>query len=104
MINFLLSGLWHGADWNFILWRACHGVFSVRAKRYRMRFERLHPALKGGYRDDETVKHFEYDAIITGTSATQNFKTLELGKLFCVNSIKVPFCSASYKEINENLE
>ena len=25
-ITFLLSGLWHGASWNFILWGAFHGV------------------------------------------------------------------------------
>ena len=26
MIVFLLSGLWHGAGWNFVLWGAFHGV------------------------------------------------------------------------------
>ena len=26
---FLLSGLWHGASWNFILWGAYHGLFLV---------------------------------------------------------------------------
>ncbi len=29
MIVFLLSGLWHGADWTFVFWGFCHGVFSV---------------------------------------------------------------------------
>ena len=29
MIVFLLSGLWHGANWTFVLWGALHGVFSV---------------------------------------------------------------------------
>lgn len=28
-ICFLLSGLWHGAAWNFILWGAVHGVMLV---------------------------------------------------------------------------
>lgn len=28
-IVFLLSGLWHGASWNFILWGAFHGLFLV---------------------------------------------------------------------------
>jgi alginate O-acetyltransferase complex protein AlgI len=32
-IVFLLSGLWHGASWNFVLWGAYHGLFLV--------FERL---------------------------------------------------------------
>ena len=44
MIVFLLSGLWHGANWTFILWGACHGIFSVITKRYKTKFERLHPA------------------------------------------------------------
>jgi len=26
---FLLSGLWHGASWNFILWGAFHGFFLI---------------------------------------------------------------------------
>lgn len=28
-IVFLLSGLWHGASWNFILWGAFHGFFLI---------------------------------------------------------------------------
>lgn len=28
-IVFLLSGLWHGASWNFILWGAFHGIFLI---------------------------------------------------------------------------
>ena len=26
---FLLSGLWHGASWTFVLWGAWHGLFAV---------------------------------------------------------------------------
>ncbi|MBA2612632.1 MAG: MBOAT family protein [Bacteroidetes bacterium] len=29
IIVFLLSGLWHGASWNFVLWGAYHGFFLV---------------------------------------------------------------------------
>jgi alginate O-acetyltransferase complex protein AlgI len=29
VIVFLLSGLWHGASWNFVLWGAYHGFFLV---------------------------------------------------------------------------
>ena len=50
------------------------------------------------------VKHFDYDAIITGSSMAENFKASELDKLFDVHSIKVPFSGGSYKEINDNLE
>lgn len=29
ILVFLLSGLWHGASWNFVLWGAYHGFFLV---------------------------------------------------------------------------
>jgi alginate O-acetyltransferase complex protein AlgI len=35
LLTFLLSGLWHGASWNYVLWGAYHGVLLVvtRARR-----------------------------------------------------------------------
>ena len=56
------------------------------------------------YQNDGILKHFDYDAIITGTSMTENFKTSEFDKLFNVNSIKTSFSGATFKEINDNLE
>ena len=29
MITFLVSGLWHGASWNYILWGGIHGAYQV---------------------------------------------------------------------------
>ncbi|MDG1893475.1 MAG: MBOAT family O-acyltransferase [Fuerstiella sp.] len=29
MIVFLVSGLWHGASWTFVIWGALHGSFLV---------------------------------------------------------------------------
>lgn len=29
MITFLVSGLWHGAAWTFVLWGALHGLFNA---------------------------------------------------------------------------
>lgn len=29
IVVFLLSGLWHGAAWNFVLWGAWHGIFLI---------------------------------------------------------------------------
>ena len=28
-ITFLVSGLWHGASWNFVIWGGIHGLFQV---------------------------------------------------------------------------
>jgi alginate O-acetyltransferase complex protein AlgI len=34
-IVFLLSGLWHGANWTFILWGAVHAVFTILYLLYK---------------------------------------------------------------------
>jgi hypothetical protein len=56
------------------------------------------------YQNDGIVKHFDYDAVITGSSMTECFKTSELDALFGTNSIKVPFSGGSYKEVNDLLK
>ncbi len=53
--------------------------------------------------NDGITKRFNYDALITGTSMTENFKTSEMDEIFGTNSIKVPYSGAMYKEINDNL-
>lgn len=49
------------------------------------------------------VKHFEYDAIITGTSMTENSKPSEIDAMFGTNCIKIPYSGGTFKEINDNL-
>lgn len=56
------------------------------------------------YINDGISRHFEYDAIITGTSMAQNFKTSEADALFGINSVKETFSGAGYKELSQNLE
>ena len=29
MITFLVSGLWHGASWQYVLWGGIHGVYQI---------------------------------------------------------------------------
>lgn len=41
---FLVSGLWHGANWTFIIWGALHGfyiIFALITRKIRMAFTRL---------------------------------------------------------------
>lgn len=43
-IVFLVSGLWHGANWTFFIWGALHGfylVFSIITKKARERINKL---------------------------------------------------------------
>lgn len=55
------------------------------------------------YQNNGIVKHFDYDAIITGSSMTECFMPSELDALFDVSAVKVPFSGGSYKEVNDNL-
>lgn len=56
------------------------------------------------YQNDGIMKHFDYNAIITGSSMTENFNTSEMDKLFNVNTVKLSYSGATFKEINDNLE
>lgn len=35
LIVFILSGLWHGANWTFVLWGAIHGVYILASETLR---------------------------------------------------------------------
>lgn len=45
MIVFTLSGLWHGANWTFIVWGMMHGLFLVITRHFKNFFEKMHSAL-----------------------------------------------------------
>ena len=70
-----------------------HGPWEWQ--RYRLYNQR--------YQNDGITRHFEYDAIIIGTSMTENFKSSQCDALFDVHSIKIPYPGASYKELNTAL-
>lgn len=53
--------------------------------------------------NDGITRHFSYDAIITGTSMTENFKTSEFDAIFETDSVKLPYPGATFKEVNDNL-
>ena len=36
VVTFLLSGLWHGASWNYVLWGLYHGVLLVLTRAHRI--------------------------------------------------------------------
>ncbi|MDX5447382.1 MAG: MBOAT family protein, partial [Bacteroidota bacterium] len=35
---FLISGLWHGASWNFVIWGGYHGFWLVTERLFLMRY------------------------------------------------------------------
>lgn len=93
MLGITLFGLLATAAvvWVFDPYFHFHAPFSWVS--YRLENER--------YQNNGITRNFEYDALITGTSMTQNFKTSELDALLGTNSIKVPYAGASFKEIND---
>jgi alginate O-acetyltransferase complex protein AlgI len=47
MITMLLSGLWHGAGWNFVLWGGFHGVLLAIHRRFGRRRQDIHEPIAG---------------------------------------------------------
>ena len=56
------------------------------------------------YTNDGISRHFDFDALITGTSMAQNFKPSEMDALFDTHSVKETFSGAGYRELAENLD
>lgn len=56
------------------------------------------------YINDGIIRNFEYDAIIIGSSMTENFKTSQLDELFDVNSVKACYMGTTYHEIGDNIQ
>lgn len=56
------------------------------------------------YTNDGISRHFDYNAIVTGTSMAQNFKTSEMDSIFGTQSVKETFSGAGYQELSQNLE
>jgi len=50
LLVFLLTGLWHGASWNFVIWGLFHGGFlALERTRFGSLLERLPAVLRHGY-------------------------------------------------------
>ena len=45
LIVFAVSGLWHGANWTFILWGLLHGLGSIITRHFKPQFTKMHAAL-----------------------------------------------------------
>ena len=56
------------------------------------------------YLNDGILKNFDYDAMIVGSSMTENFKASQLNELFDVNSVKVCYNGTTYYEVKNNIQ
>lgn len=94
-LTILLGGLAFVATANIVIDPIFHYHAPLKGVSYKLDDER--------YQNNGIVKHFDYDAIITGTSMTENFKTSQLDSLFGTKSIKTCFMGGSYLEISDNI-
>ena len=47
MVTFLVSGIWHGANWTFIVWGCMHGVFQIVEKAFGWNKKESKGVIKG---------------------------------------------------------
>ncbi len=45
MLTMLLGGLWHGANWTFVVWGGLHGLFLIAERALRHRYAGYRPGL-----------------------------------------------------------
>jgi len=45
MVAFLVSGIWHGASWGFVIWGGLHGFYMTFSAFYRPYQKKIHKAL-----------------------------------------------------------
>lgn len=48
IIVFLISGIWHGANWTFIIWGGLHGIAQVLNRIFKQKWDKFHPVFKWG--------------------------------------------------------
>lgn len=99
--------------WNKVVLGCMVGILAVTAAavaiidpflHYHLPLEGMqYPLLDERYQNDGIARHYSYNAIITGTSMTQNFKPSEFDALWGAEAIKIAFSGASYKEVNDNV-
>ena len=46
MVTFLVSGLWHGASWNYVIWGGLHGVYQVLSEIFAPIRKKINSILK----------------------------------------------------------
>lgn len=57
LVTFLVSGIWHGATWGFVLWGLLHGVYLAASTFYRPIQKKLH--LRLGVKEQRWFKWWQ---------------------------------------------
>jgi alginate O-acetyltransferase complex protein AlgI len=73
MVVFVLSGLWHGANWTFVIWGALHGVFVSAAAVIRELRQRIRGATEPGH---------PARRLVSGLQAVTTFALVDVAWIF----------------------
>lgn len=102
------------AKWNRIMLGCAAGILLLLGAatilidpflHYHQPLQGLEYPLKDErYCNDGIQRHYDYSAMITGTSMTQNFKTSQLEELWGTSAIKTAFSGATFHEVKEAIE
>lgn len=91
MIVFLLSGLWHGADWKFIVWGGLHGAYLVLGRLFSSGFSNSKNATYSGKRFLKAI-HIFWTFILV-TFAWIFFRASSIAEAFeIIRSLLLPPC------------
>ena len=84
LIVFLISGLWHGANWTFLLWGLLHGAAQVFHRLFKTSLQKLHPAfawlLTFSFVNVAWV-FFRVDSVAGAAAFLKNILRCDFGKL-----------------------
>jgi alginate O-acetyltransferase complex protein AlgI len=120
IVVFLLSGLWHGASWNFVIWGAWHGLFLIFERAFLLKIlQRLPIFLKLTYcylvvligwvffraEDLPSAKHFlgKLFGLNPTESLNSAIETLPI-EFYCFLSIALFFAFLALFKIGKRLE
>jgi alginate O-acetyltransferase complex protein AlgI len=90
IIVFFITGLWHGASWNFVVWGLFHGLFLILERNKTINLDKFPDALKHVYtllvvmvgwvffRSDTLSFALEYIGRMVGISPGANYSSLVL--------------------------
>lgn len=72
MIVFLLSGIWHGAGWNYLAWGALHGVLYVITRFWQRYFKKRGEQKADAPWETDTIKATQMSGIPLKRSQIKN--------------------------------
>ncbi len=95
-VTMLLGGLWHGANWTYVVWGAYHGGLLVAEHRYATQWERIPIPLRRAatfllvtigwviFRSDSLIMAFQWLDAMTGLNIQRNETPIALiGWVLC---------------------